>query len=174
MNYLSSMAIPLILAICGVGMLISKKDLAASFISGAEEGLKSAVRLLPTLVLLMTAVGMLNASGAADYLARLLAPIMDKIGVPSELTSVLLVRPVSGSASTALLSELYSKYGPDSFVGRCASVILGSSDTMIYVIAVYMSAAKIKNTKNTVAAAFAVMLLCIFLSCAVARIFFGA
>lgn len=174
MSYISCLAIPIVLVLCGAGMLFSKKDLTSSFISGAKQGFKSSAELLPTLILLMTAINMLNASGATEFMAELLAPAMSKIGIPSELAPILLVRPVSGSASTALLSDIYSKYGADSFIGRCASIILGSSDTMIYVIAVYMSAAKVKKSKNTVPAAVIVMLLCIFLSCAIARIFFGS
>lgn len=173
MNYISSLAIPIVIAFCGAGMLISKRNLTGSFITGAKQGLKSAFELIPTLVLLMTAISMLNASGATELISKLLSPALSRIGIPSELTPILLVRPVSGSASTALLSDIYSKYGTDSFTGRCASVILGSSDTMIYVIAVYMAAAKIKRSKNTVAAASIVMLICIFLSCAITRLFFG-
>lgn len=174
MNFISALIIPLILAAFGLCLAFSKKDLTGKFLEGAKEGLSSGIGLLPTLVLLMTAVAMFSASGAAEWLAGLLQPIMHKLGVPSELTPLLIIRPISGSASTALLSELFEKYGADSVVGRCASVLMASSDTLFYVVAVYMSAAGVKKSRHTLLSAFFVMLLSIFLSCFLVRLFLGA
>ena len=171
MNTVPYLVIPLILTVFGLGCVFSKKDLPSAFLEGAKDGLRSAVGLLPTLVILMTAVSMFNASGAAMYLARLIAPIMEKLGVPPELTPFLVVRPVSGSGSLALLTDLLSETGADSFAAKCAAVLMASSDTVIYVAAVYMSAAGVKKTRHTLPAAFAVMLLGIFLSCCCVRIF---
>ena len=170
LNLVSSLSILILLSGFGLAMILSKKDLFSSFTDGARQGLKTTVNLLPTLVLLMTSISMFNASGAAEAVSGLLSPLLSRIGVPPELTPLILIRPVSGSGSTALLSELYSKYGTDSLAGLCASVMLASSDTIVYVIAVYSSAAKVRHTRHTLPVAVAIMLLSVFLSCALVRL----
>lgn len=173
MGNISYYVIPVLLALVGAGMLISKKPLLDAFMRGAKEGLNSGISLLPTLVLLLTAVSMFNASGIAEWLSSVLAPVCRTLGIPSEIVPLLIVRPVSGSASTALATSLFEKYGADSFAGRCMSVIMGSSDTMLYVIAVYFAAAGVKRGRHTMPAAAATMIFCIFLSCFLVRAFFG-
>ncbi len=170
MTALSQALIPCILVAVGMACLFAKKDVTGAFLSGAKEGLSSGVGLLPTLVILMTAVSMFRASGAASYLSGLLSPLLSFLGIPSELTPLLLVRPLSGSGSTALLTELYESYGADSFAAKCASVLTASSDTMVYVIAVYLSAAGVKRSRHTIPAALLVMLLGIVLSCLLVRV----
>ncbi len=165
MNFISSLIIPLILAIFGIACTFSKKELPSAFLDGAKSGLDSGFSLLPSLVILMTAVTMFSASGAADALARLLSPLFTRLGVPAEIVPLLIVRPISGSGGTALLNDILEKYGADSSVAKCASVLIASSDTLVYVVAVYMSAAGIKKTRHTIPAAVIVMLLGIFLSC---------
>lgn len=155
-------------------MFISKKDLFSEFIKGAREGFDTCVKLLPTLVALIAAVSMFNASGAADIIASFLSPLCSFLGIPSEIIPFLTVRPVSGGASTAMISELFVKYGADSFAGRCASVIMGSSDTIIYIIAIYFASVQIKKTRHTFPAAFLTMLFCIFFSCLITNLWFGA
>ena len=169
MTALSQALIPCILVAVGMVCLLSKRDMTSAFLTGAKEGLSSGVGLLPTLVILMTAVSMFRASGAASYLASLLSPLFSVLGIPSELTPLLLIRPLSGSGSTALLTELYESYGADSFVAKCASVLTASSDTLVYVIAVYLSAAGVKRSRHTIPAALLVMLLGIVLSCFLVR-----
>ena len=171
MNTLTSLILPLLL--CGFSLLFlfHRRDLSEAFLGGAKEGIASAFGLLPTLVILLTAVSMFTASGASACLAAWLSPLLTKIGIPAELTSLLLVRPLSGSGSTALLSELYQVHGPDSFVGQCASVLTASSDTLVYVIAVYM--AGVKKTRHTLPAAVAVAILSALLSCFFTRLCLG-
>jgi spore maturation protein B len=159
-EYLSSLAIPLILAFAGCLMLFGKTPYFDSFTEGAKDGLKSAVSLLPTLVALMAGVGMLRASGFTEVLSSAIAPLTVKVGIPSELLPLLLVRPFSGSASTAAFSALLEEYGADSFVSLCASVIMGSSDTMVYVISVYFSSVGIKKSRYTIPSAIIVMIFC--------------
>lgn len=171
-EYLSALAIPAVVCLVGIFMMLGKKQYFEAFTEGAREGLGSAVKLLPTLIALMIAINMLWASGITALLSDKLSPIASKIGIPSELIPLLLTRPVSGSASTAAYSELLSRYGADSFVGLCASVIMGSSDTMIYVIGVYFSSVGIKKSRYAVPCAAAVMLFCIFFSCFICRIWF--
>ena len=169
---LSALAMPLVAGLAGLIMLFGKKDYFTAFTEGATEGLRTAVKLLPTLVALMVAISMLNASGAVELLARVLSPIADAIGLPTELLPLLITRPFSGSASTAAYSALLETVGPDSFSGLCASVIFGSSDTVVYVISVYCSSVGIRQTRWAFPCAFAVMLFCIFFSCFLCRMWF--
>lgn len=166
---LAALAMPAATVAVGLIMLLGKRDYFQSFTEGAREGLGTAVRLLPTLTALMVAIAMLNASGAVEMLSRLLAPAADRIGLPSELLPLLITRPFSGSASTAAYTSLLSKVGADSFVGLCASVIFGSSDTVVYVITVYCSSVGIRQTRWAFPCAVAVMLFCIFFSCFLCR-----
>lgn len=172
MEFMSSLAIPSVIVLICVMIMTSKRPYFDEFLEGAKDGLKTSVGLLPTLVALMVAVSMLSASGAVDYIANLLSPVGDAIGVPMELLPLIITRPVSGSGSTAILADLFDKYGPDSFVGLCASVIMGSSETLIYVVAVYYSSVGVKKTRHTMPAAFITMIFCIFFSCFICRLFF--
>lgn len=162
---LSSLIVPFILTVFGGACLFSKKDLNRSFTDGARSGMQSTLSILPSLVLLLTSISMFTASGGAEIISGLIAPVFDKLGVPSELIPLLIVRPLSGSSSTALLSDLFENYGPDSFIGICASVLSGSSDTILYVSATYLSAAGIKKSGYLLPCALITMLLGIILSC---------
>lgn len=167
----SSLILPIILSLFALHAVFSKSDTQTWFVSGANEGLKSAFALIPTLVLLLTAVSMFSASGAAELLSKLLSPVLNKVGVPSELAPLLIVRPLSGSGATALLTDVFEKHGPDSFIGLCASVISGSSDTVFYVTALYMSGAGATRSSYTLPCAIAVMMIGILLSCVLVRFF---
>ncbi len=174
MQWISHALLAAILAAAAVSILIiRKKNLFDSFLAGAKDGLDTSVRLLPTLVALLTAVAMLNASGLPDLLSDAMAPVFDTLGIPSALVPLILTRPVSGSASTAVVNGLYAQYGADSFVGMCASVILGSSDTVIYIAGVYYGAVHIRRTRHTLPAAFLTMLFSIFISCLTVRLLFS-
>jgi len=169
---LSSLAMPSVILVAGLLMLFGRRDYFSAFCQGAREGLQTAVGLLPTLCALTVAISMLNASGAVALVADLLSPLSDRIGLPGELLPLLLTRPFSGSASTAGYTALLSQVGPDSFAGLCASVIFGSSDTVVYIISVYFSSVNIKRTRYAFPFAFAVMLFCIFFSCFLCRAVF--
>ncbi len=169
MNF-SSLILPIILSAFALYAVLSKKDTQNSFILGAKEGLNGAFSLIPTLVLLLTAVSMFSASGAAELLAKLLSPILTKVGVPSELAPLLIVRPLSGSGATALLTDVFEKHGPDSFIGICASVISGSSDTVFYVTALYMSGAGATRPRYTLPVAITVMIFGTVLSCLLVKL----
>ena len=169
---LSSLAVPAVVLCVGCLMLFSGRDYFQAFCTGAADGLKTAVRLLPTLSALMVAISMFNASGAVSFLAAKLAPFAQAIGIPAEILPLLLTRPFSGSASTAAYGELLERVGADSMAGLCASVIFGSSDTIVYVISVYFSSIGIRRTRFAYPCAFAVMLFCIFFSCFLCRIWF--
>ena len=171
-DLLSSLAMPLVMAVIGALFLVGKRDYFAAFVKGAEEGLRTAARLLPTLTALVVAVSMLNASGAVERVSSLLSPLASSIGIPSQLLPLLLTRPFSGSASTAAYTELLAHVGADSLEGLCASVIYGSSDTAVYVLSVYFSSVGIRRSRGAYLYAFAVMLFCIFFSCFFCRLWF--
>ena len=168
MNF-SSLIFPIILSGFSIYILLSKKDSQNVFIMGANEGLKSAFSLIPTLVLLLSAISMFASSGAAQILGDLLSPVLSRVGVPSELAPLLIVRPLSGSGATALLSDVFEAHGPDSFTGKCASVISGSSDTVFYVTALYMSGGRATGSRYTLPVAIAVMIFGTVLSCLIVR-----
>lgn len=172
-EFVSALAIPLVLLCVALVMLGSKKQYFDLFTSGAKDGLLTCVNLLPTLIALMAAVKMFNASGAVELINRYIAPLFQKIGVPSEILPLLITRPISGSASNASFFALIKEYGADSFPALCAAVIMGSSDTVIYITAVYFSSVGIKKSRHTFPTAFFVMIFCIFFSCFVCRWFFG-
>jgi spore maturation protein B len=162
--------IPLIL--CGIGclMLWGKRPYFDAFVAGARTGLETAVRLCPTLTALLVAIGMLRASGAVEVVGKCLTPACDALGVPGELLPLLLTRPFSGSAATAGYASLLETYGADSLIAACASVIMGSSDTAVYVITLYFSSVGVKKTRYALPVALFLMVFCIFLSCLLARL----
>lgn len=169
---ISALSVPMIAALAGAIMLFGKQNYFEAFVRGAKEGLNTAVRLLPTLSALLVAISMLSACGILDYISAFLAPLAQRIGVPSQLLPLLITRPFSGSASTAAYTALLDRVGADSFAGLCASVIFGSSDTVVYVITVYFSSVGIKQTRWSFPCAFAVMLFCVFFSCFLCRLCF--
>ena len=153
MGLLFAMVVPLTIggvALYGIG---KKVDVYDALIHGAGEGLEVLLRIIPALIALMTAVYMLRASGALELAAQALAPALDRIGIPAELLPLMLVRPISGSAALGVGAELIQSYGPDSYLGRVAAVMLGSTETTFYTIAVYFGAAGIVKTRYAVPAA---------------------
>ncbi|MBE6948172.1 MAG: spore maturation protein [Ruminococcaceae bacterium] len=122
-------------------------------LSGAKDGLKLLASIVPALILLLTAVSMLRASGAVELLSRYLSPVFSFFGIPPETALLVLIRPLSGSAALAVGAELMGQYGPDSLIGRTVAVMLGSTETTFYTISVYFGAAGIKKTRYTLPAA---------------------
>jgi len=142
------------------------------FIEGAKDGLLTAARILPALVALMTAVGMFKASGALDLLSFALEPLGKLFGLPRDLLPLALLRPISGSGAMAIFDDLLRIHGPDSLIGRIASVMEGSTETTFYTIAVYYGAAEIRQTRHTVPAALSADLTGFFLSALLVRMLF--
>ena len=124
-----------------------------TFLEGAARGAKSAFEILPALVGLLCAVSMFRASGALEFLANLFAPLLNKVGMPAETLPLALLKPVSGSGALSLVKDVFDQSGPDSFPGKVASVMLGSSETTFYTLAVYYGAVKITNSRYTLSAA---------------------
>lgn len=141
--------IPVIVtALCVYG-LIRRVNIFDSFTEGAKEGIETVKFIAPTMIALLVAVGTLRASGALDYMAELIRPLAEAVGFPAELVPMGLLRPVSGSGATALLTGIYDSCGADSFVGRCASVVAGSTETTFYAVTLYYGAAGVKKIRHT-------------------------
>lgn len=168
----SSYLVPLLLALTALLALGKRVDVYGALTDGARDGLTVLLRILPSLVGLLTAVYMLRASGALDAIGAFLAPVLESVGIPRETVALLLIRPVSGSAALAVGSELMAEHGPDSYIGRVAAVMLGSSETTFYTIAIYFGSAGIKRTRYAIPAALIADGVC-FISAALAvRMFF--
>lgn len=153
MSTIFSLSVPLVIAAVAICALFKKTDMFPALTRGALQGLFTIKDMLPALTVLFPAVYMLRASGALDALARLLGPLMAYINVPPETLALALLRPISGGAATAAAAEIIKSCGADSLAGRTAAVMIGSSETTFYVIAVYFGAAKIKNTRWAIPAA---------------------
>ena len=145
--------VPLILVFTASLALRKRENAYGILLEGAGEGLDILRSILPALILLLTAVHMLRASGAAELLSSLLAPVFSFFGIPPETALLVLIRPISGSAALAVGAELMAEYGVDSPVGRTAAVMLGSTETTFYTISVYFGAAGISKTRYTIPAA---------------------
>jgi len=145
--------IPVLLTVASCLALAGKHDVYSLLVSGAAEALSTLKQLIPTLVILLTAVQMLRASGALDLLTGVLTPMCRRIGIPPETVPLVLIRPVSGSAALAIGSELIAAHGPDSLVGRTAAVMLGSTETTFYVVSLYFGSANIQKTRHAIPAA---------------------
>lgn len=166
--------VPAIIAFVSGYCIYKKTDFFGAFLDGAKDGLYSAASVLPALCLLMTAVGMIRASGALDALASAISPLLDKTVFPTKVLPLALLRPFSGSGALAYYKELCGELSPDSHPARVASVLMGGSETTFYTIAVYYSAVGIKKTKNTVLAALCADFAAAVLSAATVYFIFGA
>ena len=170
---LSSLVVPILLAAVAAFGLGRRVDIYGALTHGAEEGLTVLLRIVPALVGLLTAVCMFRASGAMEWLSGLLAPVLGWLGIPSETAPLLLIRPISGSGALAVATDLMRTHGPDSYIGRVAAVMLGSTETTFYTIAVYFGSAGIHKTRHTIPADLAADLTGFIASALAVRIFFG-
>lgn len=142
----------LLLGICAIS-LGKRQNPYGLMLSGAAEGLTLLKTILPTLVVLLTAVSMLRASGAVELIGNFCSPVFRWVGIPPETAILVLIRPISGSAALAVGAELIGQYGADSLIGRTAAVMLGSTETTFYTVSVYFGAAGIRKTRYTLPAA---------------------
>ena len=166
--------VPLILFFSMALALGKKENAYSQMLSGAAEGLGLIVSILPALVLLLSAVHMLQASGAAEAISAFLSPVFARFGIPPETALLVMVRPLSGSAALAVGADLMTRYGVDSAVGRTAAVMLGSTETTFYTISVYFGAAGIQKTRYTIPAALFADFVGFFVASWTVRWFFPA
>lgn len=165
--------VPILLLISSVLALSKKENAYDLLIDGARDGLKTLAAIIPSLVILLTAVTMLRSSGAATLLSRFLAPVFSFFGIPTETALLVLIRPFSGSAALAVGAELMAQYGPDSLIGRTAAVMLGSTETTFYTISVYFGAAGIRKTRYTIPAALFADFVGFFMASLTVRLFWA-
>ena len=171
---LSSLAVPLLLAFVACYAARRKVDVYAALAHGAEEGLTVLLHILPSLIALLSAVYMLRASGALEAFSALLAPLLSRLGIPAEAAPLLFIRPISGSGALAVGSEIMESCGVDSYPARVAAVMLGSSETTFYTVAVYYGAAGITKTRYTVPAALCADAVMFLTSAWAVRLLMGA
>lgn len=143
------------------------------FLKGAKEGMQILYSIAPTIIGLVFAVDLLRSSGAIDAICNFIEPVADYLGFPKEIVPMVILRPVSGSGSTALLTSLYKQCGPDSFAGRVASVLAGSSETTFYAIAMYFGCIKVKKIRHTLFAAIIADITAAVMSVLTVRLYFG-
>lgn len=162
--------IPLILLSVSLVALAKKQDVYSALIDGGKDGLKLIFTIAPALVILLSAVHMLRASGAMELLCRSLQPVVHYVGIPAEILPLMLLRPFSGSAALAVGADIMAFYGVDSLIGRSAAIVLGSTETTFYTISVYFGAANIKKTRYAVPAALIADFVGFLAGCMAARL----
>lgn len=152
-DYISNIAIPMVIFIIILYGVIEKKKVFDLFLKGAKDGIKIVIKIFPTLVGLFLAIGLLRNSGILEFIIDIINPLLMKLKMPSEILPLAMLRPISGSASIAIATDIMKSFGVDSNIGIIASVIMGSTETTLYTIAVYTSSVNINNTKYVLPAA---------------------
>ncbi len=167
---MTAYVVPVLFLIVLVVSLFKKKDAYSYFIDGSRSAIDLMVGVFPYLMTIMMCVQIFRATGVSAALSSFVAPAFEAMGLPGQLTELLLLRPLSGAGSIAILDNIYATYGTDTFIGRCASVIYGSSETVFYVSAIYLSQSKTKKLRYALPVAlFATLVGCI-LGCALLRV----
>ena len=171
-NFLSNLAMPLIILLIVIYGLFQKIKVFDLFLDGAKEGIQILISIFPTLIGLFVAIGALRSSGILDFIINLLSPILDIFNFPTEIMPLALIRPISGSGSIAVATDIMKTYGVDSNIGLMSAVIMGSTETTVYTIAVYSSSVGIKNTRFVLYASLLADLLGILVSVLAVSIIF--
>lgn len=147
------MAVPVIILIILLYGLFEKKNVFDIFLKGAKDGVNMVVKIFPTLIGLFLAIGALSSSGILDFLIGLISPVLNFFKIPSEIMPLAILRPISGSGSIAIATDIMKKFGVDSLIGLITATIMGSTETTLYTIAIYTSSVGIKNTRFVLFAA---------------------
>ena len=153
MAYVGAALVPVFICVTVCAALFKKLDVFALFTEGAKKGLRTVLTIAPSMLGLMTAVGLLSSSGALNAFAELISPVTEKIGFPAEVVPLTLLRPVSGGGAVAILESILTKCGTDSVAGRIASIVCGGGETTFYVLAIYFGGAGVKKTSYAIPAA---------------------
>ncbi|MGA9364321.1 MAG: spore maturation protein [Bacteroidota bacterium] len=151
-SFLSIIAIPVLIFVFLLWGIFKRVKVYEVFVDGAKEGFHVAIRIIPYLVAMLVAIGIFRASGAMDFLTIALNPVTSLIGFPAEALTMVIMRPLSGSGSLGIMTELMKVHGPDSFIGVLASTMYGSSETTFYVLAVYFGSVNIKRIRHSLPA----------------------
>lgn len=169
-NFISNLAMPTIILIIVIYGVKEKNKVFDTFLEGVKEGVQTTFRIFPTLIGLFVAIGALRSSGILEMIICFVNPILNIIHFPSELMPLAILRPISGSSSIAVATDIMKNCGVDSLIGKMASTIMGSTETTLYTIAIYTSCVKIKNTRNILLAALLADLVGILTSVVICRI----
>ncbi len=170
---MSDFVIPFFIAMIMIIGLIRRVDIFSEFTEGAAENLKAAFDVLPALIALMTAIGMFKASGALEVISEAISPVTGFLGFPEECIPLAIIRPVSGSGALVVFESILNDVSPDSFAGRVASVIIGSTETTFYTIAVYYGITGVKNTRHAIASSLTADFTGFILSALTVRLLLG-
>lgn len=170
---ISDYAIPAIFIVIIFTAAIRRVKSYDLFIEGAKDGIETVIKIMPSLVGLLVAVGVFKASGALDLLIILLRPLIDLLGMPPEVAPLALLRPISGSASFAFVTEIIKAFGPDTYEGRVAATMMGSTETIFYTLAVYYGSVGVKNIRYTLVAALMADIISVIASLWACRFIFG-
>jgi len=168
---ISQFIIPFIFLLVLLIAIFRKKDPYNYFIDGSKKAVNLVIDVFPYLLAILLAVEVFRASGVSAFLASLTSPIFTLFGLPVELTELLIIRPLSGAGSLAILNDIFATYGPDSFVGRSASVVYGSSETIFYVSTIYLSQSKCKNLRYAIPVSIVATLTGVIVGVALLRVF---
>ncbi|MCI9410274.1 MAG: spore maturation protein [Oscillospiraceae bacterium] len=171
---MSDFVIPFFIALIMIIGLIRRVDIFSEFTEGAAENLKAAFDVLPALIALMTAIGMFKASGALEVISEAISPVTGFLGFPEECIPLAIIRPVSGSGALAVFESILNDVSPDSFAGRVASVIIGSTETTFYTIAVYYGITGVKKTRHAIASSLTADFTGFILSALTVRLLLGS
>lgn len=171
-NYISNLAVPIIIIVIIIWGIVEKKPIFDLFLDGAKEGLEVTVRLFPTLIGIFFAIGLLRASGFLDFLSYLINPVISLLKIPSEIMPLALIRPISGSAAIGVATNIMEQYGVDSYIGKISSVIMGSTETTIYIIALYTGCVKIKKSRGILVASLTADFISVLIAVIVCKIIF--
>jgi spore maturation protein B len=169
---ISIWAIPVFLVGIPVYGALKGVKIYESFVEGAKGGFQMAIRIIPYLVAILVAVGMLRGAGAIDMLSDWLGPLLRKVGFPAEILPLAIMRPLSGSGSLGVVTELIQTHGPDTFIGRLAATAYGSTETTFYVLAVYFGAVGIKRIRHAVLSGLTADIVSLIMAVIVCRIMF--
>lgn len=153
LSNISNIIIPVIIFYIIAYGMIHKTNVYEDFVKGAKDGLKTVVGIMPTLVALMTAVGILRASGFLEFLGNLVSPFSERVGFPAELVPLAFIKMFSSSAATGLVLDIFKNYGTDSLVGLITSIMMSCTETIFYTMSVYFIAAKVTKTRYTLTGA---------------------
>lgn len=167
---MSEYVIPIFIGLIMLAGLVKRVDVFSEFTEGAGENMKSAFEILPALIALMTAIGMFKASGGLELISEAISPLTELLGFPKECIPLALIRPISGSGALAVFESILGDVSPDSFPGRVASVLIGSTETTFYTIAVYFGVTKVKKTRHAIASSLTADLTGFILSAVTVRL----
>ena len=162
---MADVLLPTLIACVLMYSLVKRVDAYGSFVKGAKQSVPLIFSLLPYIIAMFIAIELFRTSGLSQVLCKVISPLFNLLGIPSEVSELVIIRPFSSNAAYVLLKDIFAVYGPDSYIGKCASVIMGSSDTIFYVSSIYFASTKVKKTLLTIPIALICNVCCAILAC---------